>query len=94
MATQTGIVKFRPPPGVIMHEDSGPHKLRMDVPSSGGDRYYRVSFLCGPNSNYFVCSCPGFIRHQKACKHLRAMGLYGPDQRARALQKARDIGLL
>jgi hypothetical protein len=92
MATQ-GIVKFTPPPGVIMQPDSGPHKLRMDVPSSGGDRYYRVSFLSGPNSNYFQCSCPGCIRHGQ-CKHLTAMGLWGRAHSARALARAREIGLV
>lgn len=95
MATKTqGIVKFRPPPDAIMLPDEGPHKLRMDIPSSSGSRYYRVSFLSGPNSNYFQCSCPGFIGHQKTCKHLRAMGLWGPEARNQAFQKAKDIGLI
>lgn len=88
-----GIVKFTPPPGVIMQPDSGPHKLRMDIPSSGGDRYYRVSFLSGPNSNYFQCSCPSGIARGK-CKHLQAMGLWGRADRTKALQRAKEIGLI
>lgn len=92
MANQ-GIVKFKPPPGVKILPDEGPHKLRMDIPSSSGSRNYRVSFLSGPNSNYFVCSCPGNLSHGR-CKHLSAMGLWGRADRAKALARAKEIGLL
>lgn len=87
------LIKFRPPQDAIMLPDEGCHKLRLKVPNSSGTRYYLVSFLSGPNSNYFQCSCPGCITHGN-CKHLSAMGLWGRAHRDRALQKAREIGLI
>ncbi len=89
-----GIVKFTAPPNSISLPDEGQYKLRIKIPNSDGSRYYMVAFLAGPNSNYFVCSCPGFIRHRKACKHLKSMGLFGPEEKNKAIQKAIEIGII
>lgn len=87
------VIKFTPPSNAIMLPDQGQYKLRIKIPNSTGERYYMVSFLCGPNSNYFTCSCPGNLRHGQ-CKHLTSMGLWGRANPGLALKKAKDIGLI
>lgn len=84
------LTTVRPPPGAVMLPDEGRYKMRMDIPSSDGSRYYRVAYNI---SGWFCCSCRGCIRHGQ-CKHLSAMGLWGKLNADRALARAREIGLL
>ena len=46
------------------------------VASSSGRSNYKISFDAAPGAMYWVCSCPGCIRHGQ-CKHLTAAGLQG-----------------
>jgi hypothetical protein len=75
------IVKFIPPEGSVLLPDLAQYKGRFDIRSSTSNKIYRISFLVGPRSNYWVCSCLGYMRYGD-CKHLQAMGLkgrkYGP----------------
>ena len=56
--------------------DTVRHKCRFDIHSQTSSRIYRVSFDIADGACYWVCSCPGCIRHGQ-CKHLTAMGLKG-----------------
>lgn len=59
--------------------DTDRFKCRFQIGSETSDRVYRISFDAAPGACYWVCSCPGNIRHGN-CKHLRAMGLPGRKQ--------------
>jgi hypothetical protein len=61
---------------VAVHPDTDRYKNRFDVRSGSSNRIYRISYDAAPGAGYWVCSCPGCIRHGD-CKHLRAVGLQG-----------------
>lgn len=75
------IVKFVPPNGAPALPDLKQYKGRFQVKSASSHNLYTISYLTGPNSNYWVCSCRGCIGYGQ-CKHLTALGLkgrkYGP----------------
>ena len=67
------------------------------APAKTGERYlygftiasetsssnYKISFDTAKGC--WMCSCRGCVGHQKTCKHLRACGLIGPENRNQAI---------
>jgi hypothetical protein len=83
-----------PKPHNALHilPDDTRYKCRFEVRSSSSDRVHRISFDAAPGAGYWMCSCPGAIRHG-SCKHLEAAGLrgrkFGRDQKTiKMLQNA------
>lgn len=73
--------------------DTGRYKVRFKIKSESSSKLYMVSFDNADGAGYWVCSCPGNIRHGQ-CKHLTAMGLhgrkYGRDRKTIELLKQRE----
>lgn len=83
-----------PSNAVQIFADTPRYKCRFTIRSESSDRLYMVSFDAAPGACWWVCSCPGCIRHG-GCKHLDAMGAkgrkYGADRetaRRLAMRKA------
>ena len=85
--------QLRLPAGAELLPDKPPYHLRIRFHSESSGKQYTVSLLCGPESNYFVCSCPGAV-NRGDCKHLREIGLWGRASKNRSQALARDLGLL
>lgn len=81
MSEPSNVVKWRPPNGAPALPDNKQYKGRFQVRSESSHNLYMISYLVGPNSNYWVCSCRGCISTGQ-CKHLTSLGLrgrkYGP----------------
>jgi len=77
---QSAIVKAHrpktPPNALVTYPDGPRYKFGFGVASESSGRIYKISFDAAPGACWWVCSCPGCIRHGQ-CKHLTACGLQG-----------------
>ena len=86
--------KPKPPRNALAtYPDSkdGRYKCIFEIASQTSNRVYRISFDAAKNAGYWVCSCPGCLRHGQ-CKHLEAAGLKGR-QFGKQLDTLKALGL-
>jgi hypothetical protein len=83
---------LKPPSAAIaVYPDKDRYKCIFEIRSESSDRVYRISFDAAPGACYWVCSCPGNIRHG-SCKHLESMGLSGR-KNGRDVATMRKLGM-
>ena len=90
MTTTASIIKA-PSHAVEVLPDNGRWVCRFKVKSSSTNNKWLISFDTAKGAGYWVCNCPGCLRHGQ-CKHLDAAGLRGR-KFGRQLDTLRELGL-